>query len=82
MEDFLHRLQNEGVSASNGSACSTGSLDYSHVLRAMKVPYQFIAGSVRFSLSRFNATADVDTIIEKVQKILLNSVSSSSIETT
>jgi len=78
-EDLLHRLQNEGVSASNGSACSTGSLDYSHVLRAMKVPSQFIAGSVRFSLSRFNTTADVDTIIEKVQKILSISVASSSI---
>lgn len=78
-DELLHRLQNEGVSASNGSACSTGSLDYSHVLRAMKVPYQFIAGSVRFSLSRFNTIADVDTIIEKIQKILSDSVTSSSI---
>ena len=71
-EDLLYKLQNEGVSASNGSACSTGSLDFSHVLRAMKIPDQFIAGSVRFSLSRFNTTEDVDTIIEKVQKILPN----------
>lgn len=69
-DDLLHQLQNEGVSASNGSACSTGSLDYSHVLRAMKIADHLIAGSVRFSLSRFNTTEDVDTIIEKVRKIL------------
>lgn len=80
-EDFLHRLQNEGVSASNGSACSTSSLDYSHVLRAMKIPYQFIAGSVRFSLSRFNTTDDVNTIIEKVRKIISESVASASMGT-
>ena len=76
-EDLLHRLQNEGVSASNGSACSTGSMDYSHVLRAMKIPYKYIAGSVRFSLSRFNTTADINTIIEKIPKILSDSVASS-----
>ncbi|MFC1829723.1 cysteine desulfurase family protein, partial [Thermodesulfobacteriota bacterium] len=81
-EDLLYQLQNGGISASNGSACSTGSLDYSHVLRSMKVPYQSIAGSVRFSLSRFNTTADVSIIIETIQKILHNTLTAPSIEIT
>lgn len=69
-EDLLNRLQVEGISASNGSACSTGSLNYSHVLKAMKVSDEYISGSVRFSFSRLNTIADVDIIIEIIQHIL------------
>ena len=45
-ETLLHQLSQSGVYASNGSACSTGSLNYSHVLSAMEVPYDYIAGSI------------------------------------
>ena len=69
-ETLLHQLANEGVYASNGSACSSGSLDPSHVLRAMKVPYDYLMGSIRFSFSRFNCSEDVRTIVEKMEKIL------------
>ena len=68
-ETLLHQLSNEGVYASNGSACSTGSLDYSHVLSAMGVPYDYIAGSIRFSLSRLSRPEDVKTIVEKMKQI-------------
>ena len=52
-ETLVHQLSGNGVYASNGSACSTGSLNYSHVLSAMQVPYDYIAGSIRFSFSQF-----------------------------
>ena len=68
-ETLLHQLSNEGVYASNGSACSTGSLDYSHVLSAMGVPYDYIAGSIRFSLSRLSRPEDVKIIVEKMKQI-------------
>jgi len=67
-ETLLHQLSQSGVYASNGSACATGSLDYSHVLRAMEVPYDYVAGSIRFSFSRLNCAEDVKTIIEKMKK--------------
>ena len=68
-ETLLHQLSQNGVYASNGSACSTGSLDYSHVLSAMEVPYDYIAGSIRFSLSHLNQPEDVKIITEKMKKI-------------
>ena len=58
-ETLLHQLSQSSIYASNGSACSTGSLDYSHVLSAMEVPYDYIAGSIRFSFSSFNQPEDV-----------------------
>lgn len=63
-ETLLHQLSLNGVYASNGSACSTGSLNYSHVLSAMGVPYNYIAGSIRFSFSRMNSPEDVKTTAE------------------
>jgi cysteine desulfurase len=68
-ETLLHQLSQSGVYASNGSACSTGSLDYSHVLSAMEVPYDYIAGSVRFSFSHLNQPEDVKIIVERLKQI-------------
>ncbi len=68
-ETLLHQLSLHGVYASNGSACSTGSLNYSHVLSAMDMPYDYIAGSIRFSFSRLNSSEDVEIIIETMKQI-------------
>ena len=71
-ETLLHQLARSGVYASNGSACSTGSLNYSHVLLAMEVPYDYIVGSIRFSFSRLNCPEDVKIIVEKMKQIRAN----------
>ena len=68
-ETLLHQLSQRGVYAANGSACSTGSLDYSHVLSAMQVPYDYVAGSIRFSFSHLNSPEDVKIIVEKMKQI-------------
>ena len=70
-ETLLHQLAQSGVYAANGSACSTGSLDYSHVLSAMQVPYDYIAGSIRFSFSHLNCLADVKTIVKAMKQIMV-----------
>ncbi|MDE0086071.1 MAG: aminotransferase class V-fold PLP-dependent enzyme [Candidatus Poribacteria bacterium] len=67
-ETLLHQLSQSGVYASNGSACATGSLNYSHVLSAMEVPYDYIAGSIRFSFSRLNSPKDVEIIVETMEQ--------------
>ena len=71
-ETLLHQLSQSGVYASNGSACSTGSLNYSHVLSAMGVPYDYIAGSIRFSFSHLNSLEDVKIIVQKMKQIRAN----------
>jgi cysteine desulfurase len=53
-ESILVLLDQQGICASTGSACTAGSAEPSHVLRAMKVPADWLQGAVRFSLSRFN----------------------------
>ncbi|MBI5204741.1 MAG: cysteine desulfurase NifS [Nitrospirae bacterium] len=63
-EAILLRLNEFGICASSGSACTSGSLEPSHVLRAMGVPATLIHGSIRFSLSRYNTEAEVDKVIE------------------
>ena len=63
-EGILYQLDAHGICASSGSACTSGSLEPSHVLRAMKVPFTAVHGSVRFSFSRYNTAEDVDKIIE------------------
>lgn len=70
-ETLLHQLSQSGVYAANGSACSTGSLDYSHVLSAMQVPYDYIAGSIRFSFSYLNCPEDVKIIVETMKQIMV-----------
>jgi cysteine desulfurase len=71
-EGMLFQLSAYGICASSGSACTSGSLEPSHVLRAMKVPFTAIHGSVRFSLSRYNTDEDIDTIIDVFPQIVAN----------
>ena len=69
-EAILLMLDRYGICASSGSACTSGSLEPSHVLRAMGVPFTAAHGSVRFSLSRYNTEAEVDYTIEKMPEIV------------
>lgn len=62
-EAILYHLSDAGVCASSGSACTSGSLEPSHVIRAMGVPFTAVHGSIRFSLSRYNTAADVDHVL-------------------
>lgn len=71
-EAILLRLNEYGICASSGSACTSGSLEPSHVLRAMGVPFTAIHGSIRFSLSRYNSEAEVDRVIEIMPDIIKN----------
>lgn len=69
-EAILLLLDQLGIAASSGSACTSGSLEPSHVLRAMGVPFTFAHGSIRFSLSRYTTEADVDYVIQNVPGII------------
>lgn len=69
-EGMLFQLSGYGICASSGSACTSGSLEPSHVLRAMKVPFTAIHGSIRFSLSRYNTDEDIDKVLEVFPKIV------------
>ena len=71
-ESMLFQLSAHGICASSGSACTSGSLEASHVLKAMNVPGTAVQGSVRFSLSRYNTEADVDAIIEAFPEMVAN----------
>jgi cysteine desulfurase len=71
-EGMLFQLSSFGICASSGSACTSGSLEPSHVLRAMKVPFTAVHGSVRFSLSRYNTDEDIDKIIDVFPQIVAN----------
>ncbi len=62
-EGILFQLSAEGICASSGSACTSGSLEPSHVLRAMHIPFTAIHGSVRFSLSRYTTDEEIDKVI-------------------
>lgn len=68
-EAILLMLNKFGICASSGSACTSGSLEPSHVLRAMGVPFTAAHGSIRFSLSRYNTEAEVDYVAEKLPEI-------------
>jgi cysteine desulfurase len=69
-EAVLTHMNREGIAASLGSACSSGSMELSHVLRAMNVPYTVAQGAIRFSLSRENGEADIDRVLEVVPPII------------
>ncbi|QPM67551.1 cysteine desulfurase NifS [Atribacter laminatus] len=71
-EAILLLLNEYGICASSGSACTSGSLEPSHVLRAMGVRNTAIHGSVRFSLSRYNQEREVDKVIEVMPEIIKN----------
>ena len=61
-----------GICISTGSACASGSLDPSHVIRAMGVPFTAVHGSVRFSLSRYNTMDEVDYVLDKLPPVIRN----------
>lgn len=69
-EAILLRLNEYGICASSGSACTSGSLEPSRVLRAMGTPFTAIHGSIRFSLSRYNTEAEIDKVLDIVPKII------------
>jgi len=69
-ESILLLLDKFGICASSGSACTSGSLQPSHVLRAMGVPFTAAHGSIRFSLSRYNTEEQIDKIIEVLPGII------------
>jgi len=69
-EAILLFLSEEGICASSGSACTSGSLEPSHVLRAMGIPFTAAHGSVRFSLSRYNTEEEIDYVLAKVPPII------------
>ena len=63
-EGILYQLSEHDICASSGSACTSGSLEPSHVLRGMNVPFTAVHGSVRFSLSHYTTDQEIDTVIE------------------
>lgn len=69
-ESILLLLNEYSIAASSGSACTTGSLEPSHVLRAMGIPADTIHGSIRFSLSIYNTEKEIDYTIEKAVEIV------------
>ena len=69
-EAILLLLNAHQIAASSGSACTSGSLEPSHVLRAMGVPYTAAHGSIRFSLSRYTTDAEVDRVLEVLPPIV------------
>jgi cysteine desulfurase len=69
-ELILLYLSELGICASSGSACTSGSLEPSHVLRAMGVPFTCAHGSIRFSLSRFTTDQEIDTVIRELPAII------------
>ena len=69
-ELILLHLSDLGICASSGSACTSGSLEPSHVLRAMNVPFTAIHGSIRFSLSKYTTENDIDYVISVVPGVI------------
>jgi cysteine desulfurase len=69
-ESILLMLDDLGIAASSGSACTSGSLEPSHVMRAMGVPFTAAHGSIRFSLSRYNTDEDVEHVLQHLPAII------------
>ena len=69
-EAILLMLDQLGICASSGSACTSGSLEPSHVLRAMGVPFNYAHGSVRLSLSRYTTEEEIDFVIENMPLVI------------
>jgi cysteine desulfurase len=69
-EAIIHHLNKAGVAASLGSACASGSMEPSHVLRAMNVPLTALRGAIRFSLSRDNTIDDVVCVLNLLPDII------------
>lgn len=71
-EAILMHLSKAGIAASSGSACTSGSLEPSHVLMAMGVPFSYAHGSCRFSLSKFTTEEEIDYAIKTIPSIIQN----------
>lgn len=69
-ELILLHLSDFGICASSGSACTSGSLEPSHVLRAMGVPFTALHGSIRFSLSRFTTEKEIDSVLTVMPRVI------------
>jgi cysteine desulfurase len=69
-DSILLILNRESIAASSGSACTSGSLNPSHVLTAMKIPFGHLRGSVRLSLSRETTDSEVDRVIGVFQRVV------------
>ncbi|MFA7173951.1 MAG: cysteine desulfurase NifS [Kiritimatiellia bacterium] len=69
-EAILYHISDLGICASTGSACAAGSLEPSHVIRAMGVPFTAVHGSIRFSLSRYTTEAEIDYVLEKLPPVI------------
>ena len=69
-EAILLLLNKMGIAASSGSACTSGSLEPSHVMRAMGIPYTAAHGTIRFSLSVYNTEAEIDRVIAAVPPVV------------
>ena len=69
-ELILLHLSDIGVCASSGSACTSGSLEPSHVLKAMGTPFTSLHGSIRFSLSRFTTEKEIDYVLDNIGKVI------------
>jgi len=69
-ESILYMMSDVGIAASSGSACTSGSLEPSHVLRAMGVPFTAVHGSVRFSLSRYTTRDEIDYTLDRLPPII------------
>lgn len=69
-EAILMLLNKAGIAASSGSACTSGSLEPSHVMRAMGIPYTAAHGTIRFSLSRYNTMQEVEEVIAAIPPIM------------
>jgi len=69
-EAILMLLSRYGIAASSGSACTSGSLEPSHVMQAMQIPFTAAHGTIRFSLSRYTTEKDIDYVISVVPEII------------
>ena len=69
-EAILMLLNRQGIAASSGSACTSGSLEPSHVMRAMGIPYTAAHGTIRFSLSRYTTEDEIDRVIAVMPDIV------------
>ena len=69
-EGLLLNLDNKGICASSGSACTSGSLDPSHVLLAIGLPHEIAHGSLRISIGKYNTKEEVDYLIENLVEIV------------
>ena len=69
-EAIAYHLSDLGICISTGSACASGSLEPSHVIRAMNVPFTAVHGSVRFSLSRYTTEREVNEVLQKLPPVI------------